>query len=66
MIMTEHQIFRCQNRSCRCEVRVIKSSLEGSSNPRCCCGAEMKKPYMAPVLREMTSEVLVGQRAEDN
>jgi len=26
----------------------------------------MKKPYTAPVLREVTSKVLVGQRAEDN
>ncbi len=66
MIMTEHQIFRCQNRSCGCEVRVIKSAIEGSSNPRCCCGGEMKKPYTAPVLREVTSKVSVSNRTENN
>jgi len=66
MIMTENQIFRCQNRSCGCEIRVIKSAIEGNSNPRCCCGGEMKKPYMAPVLREVSSKILVGQRAENN
>jgi len=66
MLMTEHQIFRCQNRDCGCEVTVIKGSIEGSSRPRCCCGSEMKKSYKAPVLRELTSQVLVRHRAEDN
>jgi hypothetical protein len=59
MLMTEGQIYRCQNRDCKCEVAVTKPSAEGSSNPRCCCGAEMKKPYVSPVLRELTSDVLI-------
>jgi hypothetical protein len=60
MLMIERQIYRCQNRGCNCEFIVIKSSAEGSSNPHCCCGAEMKKPYVPPTLRELPSEVLVG------
>lgn len=59
MLMIEGQTYRCQNRSCNCEVIVTKPSAEGLSNPRCCCGAEMKKPYMRPALRELTSDALV-------
>lgn len=58
MILRNGQIYRCQNRQCRAEIEVTKESIEGESNPRCCCGAEMKKPYTAPVLRALkASEV---------
>jgi hypothetical protein len=60
MSMTEGQTYRCQNRLCNCEVVVTKPSAEGLWNPRCCCGAEMKKPYASPTLRELTSEVVVA------
>jgi hypothetical protein len=41
-------------------MKVIKPpAVVGGHNPRCCCGAEMKKPYTAPVLRELPSEVKV-------
>jgi len=53
MSMAEGQAYRCQNRDCGCEVRVIKRSIESNLNPRCCCGAEMKKPYSKPVLRTL-------------
>ena len=66
MEMTENQIFICQDRNCRCEVRVIKASTAAVTNPLCCCGAEMKKPYTPPVLREITSKVLVAQTTEGN
>ena len=56
MFMNEGQIYRCQNRKCNCEIRVTKSSAEAKSNPRCCCGAEMKKPYIAPSFRELTAD----------
>lgn len=36
-----------------------ESSIEGSSNPRCCCGAEMKKVYSKPVLRELDKDAAV-------
>ena len=53
MVMTEGQVFRCQNRDCGCEVRVLRTSLEGRANPRCGCGAEMKKTYHKPALRAL-------------
>jgi hypothetical protein len=41
-------------------MKVVKpSGTVGGKNPRCCCGAEMKKPYTPPVLRELPSEVRV-------
>jgi len=43
--MTEGQVYQCQNRDCDSEILVTKASLEASANPRCSCGAEMKKPY---------------------
>jgi len=43
MSMTEGQVYRCQNRDCGSEVKVIKPSIESNSNPRCSCGTEMKK-----------------------
>ena len=49
--MTEGQVYHCQNRDCDSEILVTKASLEISANPRCGCGAEMKKPYNPPVLR---------------
>jgi hypothetical protein len=66
MLMSEGQIYKCQNRNCSCEIRVIKPSVEASSNPRCCCGAEMKKPYAAPMMREVTSEMIVGVKVSGN
>lgn len=51
MIMRKGQVYRCQNPNCRAEIQVARDSIESSSNPRCCCGAEMKKPYVAPTLR---------------
>jgi len=65
MQMKENDMLRCQNRNCGCEVRVMKGSSDGSSNPLCCCGTKMKKPYAAPVFLEIASKVLVGQTAED-
>jgi hypothetical protein len=49
--MREGQHYRCQNPECRAEIEVTKDSIEGISNPICCCGAPMKRPYSKPVLR---------------
>jgi hypothetical protein len=49
----ELQVYRCQNRACGCEIVVTKMQLETRANPRCFCGAEMKKPYSPPVLRTL-------------
>lgn len=55
MMMMKGQVYRCMNRSCNCEVVVSRGSdIEGNSNPRCCCGSEMKKPFSIPVLHEFT------------
>jgi hypothetical protein len=65
MAMNESQIYRCQNRSCSCEVRVLRTSIQARANPRCCCGAEMKKPYRKPAWRTLSSdtEVLTFSRS---
>lgn len=51
-MMKTGQRYRCQNPDCRAEIEVKKDSMEGDVNPRCCCGAEMKKPYSAPVFKQ--------------
>ncbi len=51
--MTEGQVYLCQNRVCDAEILVIKEPREASANPRCRCGAVMKKPYSPPVLRTL-------------
>jgi len=62
--MTEGQVYRCQNPDCRREIRVNRASVEPDLNPRCSCGAEMKKPYDKPVLRTLNSkiETLTGSK----
>jgi hypothetical protein len=54
--MLRGQVYRCQNMQCRSEIEVRKASIEGPSNPRCCCGAEMKKHYTEPTLRELDKD----------
>jgi hypothetical protein len=51
MILQKGQRYRCQNRECAAEMAVTKDSVEGASNPKCCCGREMKKVYSNPVLK---------------
>jgi len=51
MSLTEGQVYHCQNRACGSEILVTKASLEASANPKCSCGAEMKKPYNSPGFR---------------
>ncbi len=65
--MTEGQVYRCQNRACDCEIIVTKALLEASTNPKCCCGAEMKKPYSPPVFRTLDpDDELVNRRLGAN
>lgn len=64
--MTDGQIYRCQNRDCGCEIRVIRRSMEANSNPRCCCGTEMKKLYQKPVLRALPSDIDVFMSPQTN
>jgi len=57
MLMTEGQIYRCQDQHCGCEIKVIKTSMQANANPRCCCGSEMKKSYTKPSFRTLNSHV---------
>jgi hypothetical protein len=57
MVMQEGQIYRCQNPHCLCELKVLRSSVQATANPRCCCGAEMKKAYRKPGFRRLDSEL---------
>jgi hypothetical protein len=56
MIMLRGQRYRCQDRECRAEMEVKEDSIEGGTNPRCWCGAEMKKRYGPPVLRSRDTD----------
>ncbi len=62
--MTEGQVYRCQNRVCDAEILVNKASREARANPRCGCGAEMKKPYSPPVLRKLDPDDELVSRLE--
>ena len=51
MIMKPGERWHCTNGACHVEVVVdSRESIEGT-NPRCACGAEMKKEYSSPVFR---------------
>jgi hypothetical protein len=50
MIMKSGEQWHCTNPACHCEVQVpSKNAIEGT-NPRCVCGAPMKKSYAPPNL----------------
>ena len=42
--------WRCTNPACECEVLVASGGSEDGKNPRCSCGAAMKKRYVSPVV----------------
>jgi hypothetical protein len=49
--MRKGQRFHCQNAQCGCQMEVIKeSATNDTSNPRCGCGAAMKKAYVKPTV----------------
>lgn len=51
LFMRKGQRYHCQNPECGSEIEVTKeSAVEGASNPRCACGAEMKKAYVKPTV----------------
>ncbi len=67
-MFTERQVFRCQNRDCSCEIVIIKTPAEtrGRRNPRCVCGAEMKKRYSPPVFRTLDPDDELVSRFEED
>ncbi|MGC2528116.1 MAG: hypothetical protein WA639_10235 [Candidatus Acidiferrum sp.] len=48
MIMKSGEQWHCTNSKCRCEVLVQTNSAIDGTNPRCVCGALMKKKYVPP------------------
>jgi hypothetical protein len=48
MIMKSGEQWHCTNSTCRCEVLVQANSEIDGTNPRCVCGALMKKKYVPP------------------
>jgi hypothetical protein len=42
--------WHCTNSACGCEVRVQNRAIADGTNPRCSCGAVMKKRYASPAL----------------
>ncbi len=50
MLMKTKERWHCTNPDCACEVIVETSGEAEGNNPRCACGAAMKKKYAAPAL----------------
>jgi hypothetical protein len=50
MRMKTEDRWRCTNPACGCEVLVESSGTVDGENPRCSCGAVMKKRYASPLL----------------
>jgi len=50
MRMKSKDRWHCTNSACGCKVSVETSASEDGKNPRCSCGAAMKKIYVSPVL----------------
>jgi hypothetical protein len=50
MIMKAGEQWHCTNPECHCEVSVQSSAELEGSNPRCVCGAPMRKKYAPPNL----------------
>ncbi len=48
MMMKTGEHWHCTNPSCRCETLVQSSSALDGTNPRCICGAPLKKKYVPP------------------
>lgn len=64
MKMRTGERYHCTNRFCGCEIEVTKASLTGELNPRCCCGEEMKKPYIKPAVQSRPSLATAPTKAK--
>ena len=51
MMMRSGDTWHCTNLSCHAAVLVQTESQSEGVNPRCSCGAPMKKKYKSPVFR---------------
>ena len=50
MRMQTEDRWQCTNPACGCEVLVESGASAEGKNPRCSCGAAMKKKYASPAL----------------
>ena len=50
MYMKTEDRWHCTNPASGCELLVESSTREEGKNPRCSCGAAMKKKYTSPML----------------
>lgn len=51
MLMHSGETWLCTNTACQGSVVVKTGTYAEGSNPRCSCGARMKKKYTPPVFR---------------
>jgi hypothetical protein len=51
MMMKSGEHWHCTNEACGVEIHVESGGRIDGVNPRCVCGAALKKKYAAPVLR---------------
>ena len=51
MVMHSGEHWHCTNRVCGCSIVVESETPNEGVNPRCSCGALMKKEYKSPVFR---------------
>ena len=51
MLMKSGERWHCTNSACHLEVVVDSPGAIEGTNPRCACGAIMKKEYTSPVFR---------------
>ena len=50
MRMKSEDRWHCTNSACGCEILVESGASQLGKNPKCSCGAAMKKRYVSPVL----------------
>jgi len=55
MRMTSADRWLCSNPACGCQVLVETAATAEGTNPRCSCGAKMKKKYTLPALAYLES-----------
>ena len=53
MVLHEGRVYRCANRACAAEVKVMKASIDGDFTLTCCCSSVMKQPYSKPLVNRI-------------
>jgi hypothetical protein len=62
MRLKEGVRWKCTNVKCGAEVILpFAARIEGSANPRCCCGTVMIQPYQQPTLTKIVDLAEIGR-----